>query len=155
MIKKGTLEKTLSGAAIGLILGGAYGFFRGFISAPGFLERLSPRPECFEVDQEAAKIFFELGKYRYHDEKAYVEALHNMDSLFCLELQLRHGEVKPQIQDPLTARDYAVRCLTQLRIMMHKVNEDNIHSEVKKWVQSLEKLCETHVHNVELLCRNI
>jgi len=72
MIKPEMIEKTLSGAVIGCIAGGAYGLFRGFLAQPGYAERLKPRPECFDMDSGAAKLFFDLAKYRYYDEEAFV-----------------------------------------------------------------------------------
>lgn len=154
-MKPGMLEKAFSGAAIGAIFGGAYGLFRGFISQPGYVEKLQPRPECFDVDAQAAYIYYELGKFKYYDEKSYEESMHNLDSLFCLEQQLRNGEIKPKHGDPITATQYAIRCLTNLRILMKKVKEENIYEEIKKWVTSVEKICESHVNNVDLICRQL
>ena len=84
MLKAGMLEKSLAGGAIGAVAGFSLGLVRGFLSQPGFIERLDPRPESFDVDASVAKVFFDLGKYRYVDEQAYVESLHNADSLFTL-----------------------------------------------------------------------
>lgn len=81
--------------------------------------------------------------------------MHNMDSLFCLEIQLRNKEVEPQLQDPVTAIDYAIRCLTQLRILKRDVQEQNIYDEIDKWIKLVERSCENHTKNVELLCRTI
>ena len=94
-----------------------------------------------------------LGKYRYSDEEAYVEALHNMDSLFCLEKQIQLGEIKPEITDPPTATQYAVRALTHVRNLRAKIKEQVIYDEVTGFVKALEKITENHVNNIELLCR--
>lgn len=154
-MKPGMLEKAISGAAIGAIFGGAYGLFRGFTSQPGYVEKLVPRPECFSMDAQAGYVYFELGKFRYYDEQAYTESMHNLDSLLCLEQQLRNGEVKPAHGDPVTATQYAIRCLTNLRMLMKKVKEENIYEEIKKLVTSVEKICESHVLNVDLICRQL
>jgi hypothetical protein len=154
-MKAGMLEKAISGMAIGAIFGGAYGLFRGFVSQPGYVEKLQPRPECFEMDAQAPYVFYELGKFRFYHENAYQEAMHNMDSLFCLEQQLRNNEVKPQLTDPRTATQYAIRCLTQLRHLMKSVKEENIYNEIKKWTDQVEGICMAHVHNVDLICRQL
>jgi len=155
MLKPDIIEKTLSGLVIGAIAGGSYGMLRGFLSQPGYAERLRPRPECFDMDDEAAKLFFNLAKYRYYDEKAYLEALRNFDSLLCLEKQLALKEVEPAITDPPTAREYGVRAFTHLRDLAMKIQENVIYEEVRGLIRQLEGLAENHVHAIGLLCRNV
>jgi hypothetical protein len=155
MIKPDMLEKMFSGAVIGCIAGGSYGLFRGFLAQPGYAERLKPRPECFDMDSGAAKLFFELSKYRYYDENSFVEALRNFDSLFCLEKQLILKEVEPQIIDPPTAIQYGVRAFTHLRKMVGEIKEEAIYDEVRSLIKQLEKIAEDHVHQIDLLCRHV
>lgn len=155
MFKPEMIEKTLSGLVIGAIAGGSYGMFRGFLAQPGYAERLKPRPECFDMDSGAAKLFFDLGKYRYYDEKAFVEALHNFDSLFCLEKQLILKEVEPAITDPPTAVQYGVRAFTHLRNLANAIKEEAIYEEVRGFIKQLEGIAENHVHQIDLLCRHV
>lgn len=155
MIKVGMIEKTLSGLVIGAIAGGSYGLLRGFLSQPGYAERLTPRPECFDMDADAAKLFHDLATYRFYDEEAYQEAMHNIDSLLCLEKQLLLKEVDPAITDPPTATQYGMRAFKHLRTLNGKIPEDAIYEQVKSIIKQLERVAENHVHNVDLLCRNV
>lgn len=145
-------EKTLSGVLIGAIGGGCFGLLKSFLSQPGYAEKLVPKPECF-TDERAAKLFFDLAKYRFNDEEAYVEALHNFDSLFCLEEQLRTSEIKPSITDPPTAVQYGVRAFTHLRNLRSKIQEDNIYEEAGGIIKQLESIAENHCGNIATLCR--
>jgi len=154
MIKTGMIEKTLSGLVIGAIAGGSYGLLRGFLSQPGYAERLDPRPECFDMDSNGAKLFYDLAEFRSYDEKAYVEALRNFDSLLCLEKQLVLKEVEPALTDPPTAIQYGVRAFTHLRNLASAIKEDAIYEEVRSLIRQLESVAENHVHSIELLCRN-
>lgn len=147
------IEKTLSGMAIGCIAGGSYGLLRSFLSQPGYAERIKPAVEAFDMDTNAAKLFVDLGKHRFYDEKAYIEALHNFDSLFCLEKQLILKEVKPDIKDRPTAIHYGVRAFNHLRKLSAKIQEECIYEEVRGILKQLEKIAEDHVHNIDLLCR--
>jgi hypothetical protein len=155
LIKTGMIEKTLSGLVIGAIAGGSYGLLRGFLSQPGYAERIQPKPECFDMDSNAAKLFVDLAKFKYNDEDAYVEALRNFDSLFCLEKQLILKEIEPSLTDPPTAVQYGIRAFTHLRTMAGKIKEEAIYEEVRGIIRELEGIAENHVHQVDLLCRNV
>lgn len=153
MIQAGVIEKSLGGALIGAIFGGSYGLIRTFLSRPGFLERLNPKPECFHMDAKIPKAFFDLAKYRHLDEQAYVEALHNFDSLLCLEEQLQLKEVEPQITDPPSATQLAVRGLTHFRSILDKVTEEAEYDEIMEIIKTLEQIAEDHVSNIEKICK--
>lgn len=148
------LEKAASGLVIGGIAGASYGLLRGFMSQPGYIERLNPVPECFDMDANAPKVFFDLANFRYIDEDAYLEAIHNIDALFCLEKQLQLREIVPQITDPPNAVQYGVRALTHLRTLCAKINEENIYEDVSNHIKSLERIIETHLNNIELMCKS-
>ena len=151
MIKKGTFEKALSGAAIGATAGFAYGLLRSLLSQPGYNEKLDPVPECFDMDNSAAKLFYDLGKYRYNDENAYKEAMHNMDELFCLEKQLLLKEVPPRLTDEPEALQYGVRSLANVRALRAKIKEQNIYEEVTNIMKRLEKIADSHCHNIKII----
>lgn len=152
-MNSGTFEKAFSGAAIGALLGGAYGCLRAFLSQPGYIEKLQPRPECFEMDCIAAKTFYELQQFKHYDEECFISALRNMDSLFCLEMQLNNGDIKPNIKDPLDARGYSVRCLTYLRRLRDKIPQENIYNVVMELIKAIERVCTSHLGNIELIVR--
>lgn len=154
MLKPGMLEKGASGMVIGAIAGASYGLLRGFMSQPGYVDKLQPRPECFDVDAKAPKLFYDLASYRYAGEEQYAEALHNVDALFCLEKQLQLGEVKPDITDPPTATQYGVRALTHLRTLRDAIHEEGVYEELSALIRALEQIIENHLGNIELLCRN-
>src|SRR3989304_1686265 len=129
-------EKCVSGALVGAIGGGALGLVRGFLSNPGYIEKLTPRPECFDMDASAPKLFYDISKYRYVDETAYVEALHNVDSMFCLEKQLVLKEVTPQLTDPPSATQMAIRALTHLRDLRAKIPEEAMYEEMTDHIKA-------------------
>ena len=149
------IEKVTSGICIGGILGGSYGMLRSFLSSPGYIEKLNPKPECFDIDPNVAKLFSDIARYRYVNEEAYVESIHNMDSLFCLEKQLQMGEVQPQITDPPSATQLAIRALTHLRDLRSQIKEEDMYKEMSEHIKSLEKITETHTHNIQLLCSKV
>jgi hypothetical protein len=153
MIQSGLIEKTIGGALIGGIFGGSYAIVRTFLSQPSFADRLTPKPECFDMDAKVGKAFFDIAKYRYVDEGIYVEALHNMDSLLCIEKQIHLGEISPCITDPPMALQTAVRVLTHLRSLRDKLEDNEPYEEMNGYIREVEKICETHVHNIELLAK--
>jgi len=64
-------------------------------------------------------------------------------------------EVEPAITDPPTAVQYGVRAFTHLRNMVNEIKEEAIYEEVRGFIKQLEKIAEDHVHQIDLLCRNV
>lgn len=147
------LGKALAGAAMGTVVGGTMGVLRAFFAQPGYAERLAPKPECFHMDEDVSKAFFQLASFRTLDETAYVEALHNADSLLCVEEQLVRGEVKPSLTDPITATGYAVRSLTHLRALRDKTQDESVYAEIASNIKTVEIAFSKHLNNIDLVCK--
>ena len=81
--------------------------------------------------------------------------MHNVDSLFCLEKQINLGEVEPQITDPPTATQYAIRALTHLRRIQTLATDDLQNSDISEKIKELEEILESHVSNIRLACKHI
>lgn len=154
MMSTDMLGKALAGAAMGTVVGGTLGVLRAFFARPGYAERLTPKPECFHMDESVAKAFFDISAFRALDEQSYQESLHNADSLLCLVEQLLRGEVKPQITDPGTATSYAVRSLTHLRTLRDKTQDEATYSEIANHIKSVEIAFSNHLSNVTKICKN-
>lgn len=155
MFSAQSMSKVGSGVVIGGLLGGSYGLLRGLLSSPGHIEKLDPRPKCFDMDPNVGKLFFDISKYRYVDENAFRESLHNMDALFCLEKQLQFGEAEPKLSDPPSATQMALRALTHLRSMRDKIAEDAMYEELGQLINQLQSISEAHLHKIQLLCSNV
>lgn len=108
-----TVPGILVGAAIGAVSVGIYSTVKGR-RPEAICQRLSFKPEAFQLDLETAQLFQLLSPYRVFAPEHYDQAGDNADSLFLLRVSLLKKETKPCAENNGTATNYTLQARDHL-----------------------------------------
>jgi hypothetical protein len=101
------------GAAIGGVSLGIYSGVKG-MKPNAICQRLTFKPEAFQLDIETARLFQMLEPYRIYSPDDYDQAGDNADSLFLLRISLLKQESKPCAENNSTATSYTLQARDRL-----------------------------------------
>jgi hypothetical protein len=116
---------------------------------------LDPKPDAFDMDEQATRIFKAAAAYKHLAPAAYEEALLSTDSLLFLERGLATGASRGQLEDMPDAQNHAATALEQFERLWKSARTGQSVVELEQLHGDHRELIRHHLKNVELLLENV
>jgi hypothetical protein len=147
------LQKGMDGAKyglIGMIFGTLYGFVKGTANDQGLGIDLDPKPEAFDMDYSAPKLFYNLSKYRHLHEEAYCAALRYADALFLRERSI-FNEKKSNAADQSVIDSFADCAVGSIMLMRERATDAETRNNINILKDNISSMLQDHRKRVYYL----